>query len=62
MLACQREGGECMRNWEGTQPAQLTQTGKKDIPYHMMSYSAYKPWGGWPRGQSLLGNRLGISQ
>jgi len=34
--------GRCTRRWEGAQPGQLTQTGQRDIPYCMMSWSAYK--------------------
>jgi len=29
-------------SWEGTQLGQQTQTGQRDIPYHMTSCSAYK--------------------
>ncbi|GAB0180586.1 hypothetical protein GRJ2_000523900 [Grus japonensis] len=47
---------------EGTQPGQLTQSGQRDIPYHMTSCSAYKPggvgWEWWP----LLGDWLGVNQ
>ena len=35
----------CTRSWEGTQPGQLTPTDRRDIPYHMMSRSAYKAGG-----------------
>ena len=30
------------RSWEGAQPGQLTQTGQRDIPYHVTSCSVYK--------------------
>jgi len=32
----------CTRNWEGTQPAQLTQNGHRDVPYQMESCSAIR--------------------
>jgi len=32
----------CMGSWEGTWPGQLTPTDQRDIPCHMLSYSAYK--------------------
>jgi len=34
--------GRCTSIWEGTQQGQLTQTGQRDIPYHMTSCSPYK--------------------
>ena len=37
----QRVGWGCT-SWEGTQLGQLTPTDQRDIPYHMMSCSAYK--------------------
>jgi len=30
----------CRASWEGTKPGQLTQTGQRDIPCHMMARSA----------------------
>ena len=38
----QRVGWGCTRSWEGTQLGRLTPTDQRDIPYHMMSCSAYK--------------------
>jgi len=38
----QRVGWGCTRNWEATQLGQLTPTDQRDVPYHMMSCSAYK--------------------
>jgi len=40
----------CTGSGEGTQLGQLTQTGQRDIPYHMTSCSAYK-WGELAGGQ-----------
>jgi len=38
-------GWGCTRRWEGTQPAQLTSSDKRDIPHHMPSCSAVKAQG-----------------
>lgn len=32
------------RSWEGMQPGQLTQTNQRNIPHHILSCSAIKPW------------------
>jgi len=47
----------CMGSWEGTQLGQLTQTGQRDILFHMTSCSVYKLAGGQ---QLLLGDRSDI--
>jgi len=44
----------CTRNWEGTQPGQLTPNDQRDVPYHMMSCSTYKV-GGRRRKRKTLG-------
>lgn len=52
----------CTRSQEGSQPGQMTQIGQRDIPYHGES-APYIICAELPRrGQSLLGNRVGISQ
>lgn len=41
ILACQQEGGECTKGWEGAQPGQLNPADQRDIPYRMVSCSIY---------------------
>jgi len=41
-VPCQREGWRFTGSWEEAHPGLLTQTGQRDIPYCMMSCSAYK--------------------
>lgn len=53
MLHCQQVGWGYTRNCEGTESGQLTPTGPKNIPCHMMSCSAIKD-GGMEEEQGTL--------
>ena len=63
LMPSQQEGWRGTRRWEGTQPGQLTQTGQRNIPYHVMSCPVYKL-----RGVGLVGdccsgtNRASVSE
>jgi len=61
ILPCQQGDWGCTGSWEGTQPGQLTPSGQRDIPYHIMSCSAYISGGEAGQGL-LLRNRLGTSR
>lgn len=50
---------EVTRGWKGAQLGRPAQTGQKNIPYHMITCSAYTLWGKVGQG-SLLRNYLGI--
>jgi len=41
---CQWIGWGYTRSWDGTQLGQLTQTGQRNIPYHMTSCSGVTSW------------------
>lgn len=42
VLPCHRGGWDCTRNWEGTQPGQVTPNDHRRIPNHMASCSVTK--------------------
>ena len=56
LMPSQQEGRRGTRSREGTQPGQLTQTGQRNTPYHVMSCPVYKLGGVGQGGGSLLGN------
>ena len=49
----QRVGWGCTRSWEGTWLGQLTPTVQRDIPYHMVSCSAYTAGGRRRKGGDI---------
>ena len=62
LVPCQPEGWRGTRNWEGTQPGQVTPTSQRDIPHHIECHGQYINQGALGGGKSLPRDWLGISQ